>query len=106
VKDVGRWQELCREFSHAVPGRTIPLASLHERASPEIDHRVPKGSEASAIGRYRVIREVSADDLLQPLTLERDRLVRAPLQILFDRSQPCAHPVPARLSLKLEGASA
>jgi hypothetical protein len=51
-----------------------------------------------------VIREVPADYLPEPLTLERDRFVHASPQFLFDRSQPCPHPVPACLPLKLEDA--
>ena len=66
-----RWrQELCRESGHPVPGGTIPLASLHERASPEIGHIVSEDSKASAVCGYRVIREVSVDDLSEPLPLE------------------------------------
>jgi len=103
---MGWRQELCREFGHPAPGGAIPLASLHERASPEIGHIVSEGSKASAVCGYRVIREVSTDDLSEPLTLDRDGFVHAPPQLLFDRSQPCPHPVPARLPLELEGAPA
>jgi hypothetical protein len=106
MKDVGRWQELCRELRHPVPGSVIALAALYERAPPEIDYIVPEGPEASAVGRYRVIREVSANDLSQPLTLERDWFVHAPPQLFFDRSQPCPHPVAAGLPFELEGAPA
>ena len=91
MKDVGRWQEFCREFRHPVPGSVIALAALYERAPPEIDYIVPEGPEAFAVGRYRVIREVSANDLSQPLTLERDWFVHAPPQLFFDRSRPCPH---------------
>ncbi len=106
MKDVRWWQELRREFCHPVPCGAISLTSLRKGASPEINHIVPKGPEASAVGRHRVIREVSADDLSKPLPLYRDRFVHAPPQLLFDRSQPCPHPIPARLPFELEGAPA
>jgi hypothetical protein len=106
MTDMGWRQELCREFGHPVPGSAIPLAALRERASPEIDHIVPEGPEAPAVGRHRVIREVSANDLSQPLTLERDWFVHAPPQLFFDCSQPCPHPVAARLPFELESAPA
>jgi hypothetical protein len=41
---------------------------------------VPEGPQASAIGGHRVIREVPADYLPEPLTLKRDRFVHASLQ--------------------------
>jgi hypothetical protein len=103
---MGWRQELCREFGYPAPGGAISLASLHERPSPEIGHIVAEGSKASAVCGYRVIRELSADDLSEPLTLEWDRFVHASPQLLFDRSQPCPHPVSARLPLELEGAPA
>jgi hypothetical protein len=59
----------CRKLSHPVPGSTIPLTAPRKRATPEIDNIVPEGSEASTVGRYRVICEVPTDDLSQPLTL-------------------------------------
>jgi len=104
MKDAWRWQELRREFRHPVPCSVIALAALYKRAPPEINHIVPESPEAFAVSRYCVIREVSADDLSQPLSLYRDRFVHAPPQLLFDRSQPCPHPVPARLPLELKGA--
>ena len=70
MTDIWWRQELCREFGHPVPGGTSPLASLQERASPEIGHIVSEDSKASAVCGYRVIREVSADDLSEPLNLE------------------------------------
>jgi hypothetical protein len=106
MKDVRWGQVICRDFRHAAPGRAISLAALRKRAPPEIDHIVPEGPEASAVGRHRVIREVSANDLHKPLALNRDRFVHAPPQLLFDRSQPSPHPVTARLALELERAPA
>jgi hypothetical protein len=71
MKNAGKRQELSREFGYPIPGSAIPLTSLHERASPEIDCIVPKGPEAFAIGRNRMIRKVSADDLSKPFPLDR-----------------------------------
>jgi hypothetical protein len=53
-----------------------------------------------------MIRKVSADDLSKPFSLDRYGFVHSPLQLLFDRSQPCPHPISARLPFKLEGAPA
>jgi hypothetical protein len=102
MKDVRWGQELCRESSHSVPSSVIPLTAPRKRAPPEINHIVPEGSDASTVSRYRVICEVSADDLSQPSTLKRDWFVHAPPQLFFDDSQPCSHPVPACLPFKLE----
>ena len=49
MKDLRWMQERCRKLSHPVPGTTIPLASLHERASPQIGHIVSEDSKASAV---------------------------------------------------------
>jgi hypothetical protein len=106
MKDTGQGQELCREFSYPIPSSAIPLTSLHKRASPEIDCVVPESPEAFAISRNRVIRKVSADDLSKPFSLDRYGFVHSPLQLLFDRSQPCPHPISARLPFKLEGTPA
>ncbi len=102
----GGGKNLYREFGHPLPCSSVSLTALHERASPEIDHIVPESPEAPAVGRHRVIRKVSANDLPEPLALERDRFVHAPPQLPFDRSQPPPHPVAARLPFELEGAPA
>jgi hypothetical protein len=106
MKDTGQRQEFCREFSYPIPRSAIPLTSLHKRASPEIDCVVPESPEAFAISRNRMIRKVSADDLSKPFSLDRYGFVHSPLQLLFDRSQLCPHPISARLPFKLEGAPA
>ncbi len=106
MKDAGKRQELCREFSYPIPSSAIPLTSLTKRASPEIDCVVPESPEAFAISRNRMICKVSADDLSKPFSLDRYAFVHSPLQLLFDRSQPCPHPISARLPFKLEGAPA
>jgi hypothetical protein len=76
---MGWRQELCREFGHPVPCGAISLASLYKRTSPEIGHIVPEGSKASAVCGYRVIREVSADDLSEPLGLDLNNRVTSRL---------------------------
>jgi hypothetical protein len=106
MKNAGKRQELSREFGNPIPSSAIPLTSLHKRASPEIDCVVPESPEASAISRNRMIRKVSADDLSKPFPLDQYGVVHSPLQLLFDRSQPCPHPISARLPFKLEGTPA
>jgi hypothetical protein len=49
-----------------------------------------------------VVIEVADDDLLQPSSLLRNRLMHAPSQFLFDGLQLCLHAIPAGLPSYLE----
>ena len=65
---------------------------------------VSKCTQACDVGWYRVVGEVAAYHLTQPLAMLRDRLVQTSPQFLLDGSQLGTHPVPARLPLELEEA--
>src|SRR3954470_21554963 len=65
---------------HPRPRRAVLLASPPQRASPEIGDMVAKRSQATPIGRHRVVREIPGDALPQPAPLDGDRLMHAPPQ--------------------------
>ena len=55
----------------------VTLTALYKRAPPEVNDIVPEGSKAFAVGWDRVIREVSANHLPQPFSLDRNRPLSA-----------------------------
>ena len=104
MKDARDRQEVRRESSESIPGGVVLLAATLKRASPEVHDMVPKRTQARDVGGYRVVGEVAAHHLTQPLSLLRDRFVHTAPQFGLDGSQLRTHPIPARLPLKLEEA--
>ena len=104
MKNARCGQKVSRKASESSPGGVVLLATALKRTSPEVHDMVPKCTQARDVGGHRVVGEVSAHHLAQPVTLLRDRFVHASPQFFLDGSQLGPHPVPARLPLKLEEA--
>ena len=104
MKDARGGQKVRRKASESIPGGVVLLAAALKRTSPEVHDMVPKCTQTRDVGWHRVVSEVSAHHLAQPLTLLRDRFVHTSPQFFLDGSQLGPHPVPARLPLKLEEA--
>ena len=104
MKDARCGQKVRRESSESIPGGVVLLAATLKRTSPKVHDMVPKRTQACDVGWHRVVGEVTAHHLAQPLTLLRDRFMHASPQFFLDGSQLGPHPVPARLPLKLEEA--
>src|ERR1700738_5435348 len=92
---VGQWH-------NPLPSRAILLTAPPERSWPEYGDQEAERSQRATVGRYGMIVEVALDDLSQPFPLDRDRLVPAPPQLLFDRLQLCPHAVGAGDPVDLE----
>ena len=91
VKDMRFGEPVVGELRNAIPGGAVPLAASSERAPPEVGHVLPERRERPAIGRNRIVHEVSSHDLPQPFPLFRDRLVHASPQLLLDLLEFCLH---------------
>ena len=104
MKDARGGQKVRRKVSESIPGGVVLLAAALKRTSPEVHDMVPKCTQTRDVGWHRVVSEVSAHHLAQPLTLLRDRFVHTSPQFFLDGSQLGPHPVPARLPLELEEA--
>jgi hypothetical protein len=100
MKDAGLGQELSRKLSYPLLCRPVSLAPALERSLPKIHDIVPKGAQGFAVCRHSMIREVSAYDLSQPLTLQWDRFVHSSLQFFLNGSQSGSHPISTRLPVE------
>src|SRR5262249_990504 len=101
MKDVRFGEPVVGELLNAIPGGAVPLAASSERAPPEAGHVLP-GRERPAIGRNRVVQEVSSYDLPQPFPLFRDGLVPASPQLLLDLLEFRLHAVAPGLPVNQE----
>jgi hypothetical protein len=104
MKNARDGQKGGRQNTEPRPGCMILLAAASERAPPQVLNVVSKCTQACDVGWYRVVGEVAAHHLPQPLAPLRNRLVQTSPQFLLDGSQLGTHPVPARLPLELEEA--
>src|ERR1019366_3469958 len=76
--DSGRRQPAIRDVRHPSPIESMPLAPLAELAAPGADDLRADAVYGVAVGRDRVIREVSADDRAKPSTLLVDGVMTTP----------------------------
>src|SRR3954452_18765104 len=63
---------------------------------------VPEGTQSPVIGRDGVIVEEAGHDLSEPRSLDRDRLMPSPPQLLLDVLELRPHPVAAGLAHEQE----
>ena len=77
MTDVGWWEPVADQPRHTVPRECILLAASPERAPPEVSHPMPERRERPDVGQHRIIGEMAGDHLLQPCSLDRDRLTHA-----------------------------
>src|SRR4051794_21224309 len=106
VKDVRLGEPILGQLRDPQPCRAVLLAPAPKRASPEIGHVVAEGLERATVRRHPMVSEVAGDDLLQPASLDGDRLMHAPPQGLLDRPDCRPHAVAPALPLELERAPA
>src|SRR6185437_12360871 len=105
MKDARLWEEIVRQLSDAHPPGSILLTAAPQRASPQIDDMEAEGNKRATIGRHRVVVEVPRNDLLQPSSLFRDRLMHAQPQLPFDLLKLRPHAVATGFPLDEELAS-
>src|SRR5262249_22029202 len=84
------------------PRRPIFLAAPPKAASPQIGHVKAEGARRSTIGGQGVIGKKAGNDLPQPLSLRRDRLMHSPPQLFLNCLEPRAYAVPPALPFELE----
>src|SRR5215472_17004667 len=106
MKDARRGKPISDQLRHAIPCESAFLAAPPERAPPEIGHIVPERRERPAIGRDRIVSEVTSHDLPQPFPLLGDRLMHSTQELRLNVPQLAPHAVASGLPLKLEGAAA
>src|ERR1700736_4185673 len=88
-----------------LPSRTIVLTAPPERSLPEFGDQEAERNKRLTVGRHGVIVEVALDDLSQPFSLDRNRLMHPP-QPLFDGLQLRPHAIRPGLPFDLELAPA
>src|ERR1700736_307538 len=89
-----------------LPSRTIVLTAPPERSLPEFGDQEAERNKRLTVGRHGVIVEVALDDLSQPFSLDRNRLMHPPTQPLFDGLQLRPHAIRPGLPFDLELAPA
>src|SRR6516165_729478 len=102
VKDARFRKPVVRKLRHPCPRHPVLLTATPQRTPPEVDDVVPEHMQGTAVGRHCVVVEVAANDVMQPLSLFRDRLVHAPPHLRFDRLELRSHAVRPGLPFDLE----
>src|SRR5258708_358171 len=85
-----------------LPRRAVFLTASPERSLPEFGDEEAECSQRLIVGRHGMVVEVALDDLSQPFPLDRDRLVPALPQLLFDGLQLRPHAVAPGFPLEEE----
>ena len=89
MKDLGFGEPFVDEPLCSPPLEAILLAASPERAQPEAHDVLEKCTECRPVCRDGMVGKVAFDNLPQPLTLFRDRLVHASPQFLLDFFELC-----------------
>src|SRR5216684_5616436 len=81
MKDSRLWEPVVRQLRHSSPGETAFLTASAECPAPAFGDLGSKGSQRIPVGWDCVVVEEAGDDLLQPFTLFRYRLMHPPSQL-------------------------
>src|ERR1019366_324085 len=106
MKDARFGEPAGGQFRHTSPREAVLLASSPKRSPPEVGHVMSERGERPSIRGDCVIGEVAGYDLLQPGSLDGDRLMHSTPQLRLDVLQLRPLAIPPGLPLKLEVASA
>src|ERR1700732_2734233 len=102
LEDNRFWKPGVHQLRHPFPRHPILLAATPQRASPEVGDMVPEHMQCMSIGWHCMIVEVAVDDVAQPFSLNRDRLVHAPPHLLFDHLELRSHAIRPGFPFDLE----
>ena len=69
MQDMGRWEPLRRQATHALPGEAMALAAPPERRTPETHHLQPESAYRSAVAGHCVVAQVPAHHAAKPAPL-------------------------------------
>src|SRR5258708_5754902 len=81
MKDSRLWEPVVSQLRHSSPGEIAFLAASAECPAPAFGDLGSKGSQRIPVGWDCVVVEEAGDDLLQPFTLFRYRLMHPPSQL-------------------------
>src|SRR5438477_10126058 len=99
------WEIVGGELQYPRPGRQVPVAAPEHGAAPGHEDMVTEGCDGRRIGWHRIVGEVSANDLPQPLPELGNGLVHTPAQRGLDLPELRLHAVAAGCALHEEAAS-
>src|SRR5215470_7698159 len=83
---------LADETTETFPVEPVTLASAQESMPPSAADLTTEAVQSFEVGRNCVVREVSAQDSLQPGTDHRHRFVPPPIQDVANRRERSPHP--------------
>src|ERR1044071_10196118 len=89
--DPGRRKPPVRESRHPPPVEAMPLAALAQVPAPVTDDFRAEAGHDLAVGRYREVREVPADDTAEPSPLLRNGVVSTTFQGHVDGLERRSH---------------
>src|SRR5262245_26777758 len=78
MKDLGLREKVIGQLCHPLPRKPILLTASPQRAQPEALDMVAEGAECRVVCRHGMVCKIAPDDLCQPASLFRDRLVHLP----------------------------
>jgi len=91
VKDTGRRDPVVRQALHSLPRHAAPLTPASKRMEPVAGDLNAEAAHATPVRGDRVIREVTANDCADPLTLHGHGKMTSFPQLLTDLLQLCSH---------------
>jgi hypothetical protein len=106
MKDTRRGKPAVGQFRQPIPREAVLLAAPPERSAPEVGQVMPERRKRPTICGYRIIGEMTRNDLSQPVTLSWDSLVHSQPQLRLDFLELRPHAVAPGLPLKFEGSPA
>ena len=97
MTNAGKGQPALEQTPHSFPGHSTGLTAPTQHAIPEPPHLKPKQMQRRAVHGHTVIADVPTNDLAQPLTHLRNRVMHAAAQLGFDLVELCLQPLTHRL---------
>ena len=102
MKETRGGEPVLGQAGKPVPREAVLLTATPERLQPEAPYVVPKRPQASEVGGHGVVPKVATDDLPQPPSLVRNRIVHACSQRFLDGLELGPHAIAAGLAYQQE----